>query len=39
MSRAVTGLNKPNETKYFYPADDQWIMKLLPMTASVAMAE
>ena len=38
MGKAVTSLNAANETKYFYPADDQWIMKLLPMTASVAMA-
>ena len=39
MGRAVTGLNKPNETRYFYPADDNWDLKMVPMIASVAIAE
>lgn len=39
MGRAVVGLNTPNETKYFYPADDQWRLTKLPMKASTALAE
>lgn len=39
MAKSTTLLNKPNETKYFYPADDQWEMMQLPMKASTALAE
>lgn len=39
MGKAVTGLNKPNNTAYFMPSDLNWIQKLMPMKASVAMAE
>ena len=39
MARAVVGLNTPNKTQYFYPADDQWVLKQLPMKASTALAE
>jgi len=38
MSTKVTvGLNEPNSTANFYPADDTWIMKQLPIKASVAI--
>lgn len=39
MGKAQVLLNKPNSTKYFYPADDNWEMKLMPMKASTAFAE
>ena len=39
MGKAVKPLNEYNVTNYFYPADGNWTLKLLPMTASVAMAE
>jgi hypothetical protein len=39
MWKAVTALNKPNETRYFYPADDQWEMMKLPFKASTEIAE
>lgn len=39
MGKAVTPLNAANKTQYFYPADDQWIMKLLPFKASTAIGE
>jgi len=39
MWKAVTGLNKPNETTNFLPADDKWEMKKLPFVASTAIAE
>lgn len=39
MGKAVTGLNKPNQTGYFYPADDNREMRKLPFVASVAIAE
>ena len=37
MGKVVTGLNKPNETKNFLPADDNWYLDDLPMKASTAM--
>lgn len=37
--KAVTGLNKPNQTGYFYPAKGEWKLQMLPMKASTAMAE
>lgn len=39
MGKAVTGLNKPNETQNFYPADDSWYMDTLPFKASTAIEE
>jgi len=39
MGKAVVGLNKPNETKYFFPADGNWKMEMLPMKASTVLAE
>lgn len=39
MAKATTLLNKPNETKYFYPADDQREMVQFPFKASTAIAE
>ena len=39
MSKATTALNVPNDTKYFYPADDQWEMVQLPFKASTAIVE
>lgn len=39
MGKAIVGLNKPNETRYFYPADDNREMRMLPMKASTALAE
>jgi len=39
MGKAVTPINSANQTGYFYPADDKWELKMLPMKASLAMAE
>jgi hypothetical protein len=39
MGKAVTGLNKPNQTGYFYPADENRQMIKLPFVASVAIVE
>lgn len=39
MAKAVVLANKPNDTKYFYPADDQRRMKMFPMKASTAIVE
>jgi len=39
MWKPITDINTPNETKYFYPADDNWEMKELPMIASTVLAE
>jgi hypothetical protein len=39
MGKAVTGINCPNQTGYFLPADKNWEIKMLPMKASLAMAE
>jgi len=39
MGKAVVGLNKPNETRYFYPADGNWKMTMLPFKASTTIAE
>jgi len=38
MGKAIMPINTPNEYLYFSPADELWEMKMLPMTASVAMA-
>lgn len=39
MAKAVTLANKPNDTRYFYPADENWVLKMLPFKASTAIAE
>lgn len=39
MGKAVTLVNKPNNVQNFYPADDNWEMKMLPFVASVAIDE
>lgn len=39
MGKAVTSLNAANDTRYFYPADDQWKLKMMPFLASSAIAE
>jgi hypothetical protein len=39
MGKAVTALNTPNDTRYFYPADANRELKKLPMKATLAMAE
>lgn len=39
MGKAVTLVNKPNNVQNFYPADDNWEMKMLPFAASVAIDE
>lgn len=39
MAKATVALNVPNDSRYFTPADDNWILKQLPMKASVAMVE
>lgn len=39
MGKATTLLNKPNDTRYFYPADESWELKMMPMLASTALAE
>ena len=35
--QATTAINTPNKTNNFYPCDDQWIMTVKPIVASVAM--
>ena len=39
MGKAVTGLNKPNETGNFLPIQNEWIIEKHPMKASTAMEE
>jgi len=39
MGKAVTLLNKPNETRYFLPSDGKWKLTMLPMKASTVLAE
>jgi hypothetical protein len=39
MGKAVTPLNAPNNTRNFYPADDKWELRMMPIVASVAMQE
>ena len=39
MGKATVGLNIPNVTTNFYPADDQWILEYRPFIASVAIAQ
>ena len=39
MGKVVTGLNKPNETQNFLPADHNWYMDYLPFKASTAIEE
>ena len=36
MSKAVTAINTPNETRYFYPADQNWEFRRFKIKASVA---
>lgn len=38
MGKTYTPINTPNDTKYFYPADDNRIQKLMPCKASTAFA-
>lgn len=37
MSQAVTPINAYNNTQNFYPSNDKWEYKLLPIAASVAI--
>ena len=39
MGKAVTGLNKPNETGNFLPVNGQWKLTMLPFKASTAIEE
>jgi len=39
MSKTVTPLNAPNNTRNFYPADDKWEMIMFPIKASTAIEE
>jgi len=39
MGKAVTGLNKPNETNNFYPADDKWDLVEMPVIVSTVIEE
>jgi len=39
MGKATVLVNTPNTTSNFYPANDKWEMKKLPMKASTAMVE
>lgn len=39
MGKAVTLVNQPNNVQNFYPADDNWEMKMFPFVASTAIDE
>lgn len=39
MGKAVTPLNAPNNVRNFYPSDDKWELKQMPIVASVAMVD
>lgn len=39
MGKPVTGLNEPNETRYFYPYDNKWEMRNIAMKWSTVMSE
>jgi len=39
MGKAVTPLNSPNNVRNFYPADDKWELRKMPIAASTAMQE
>jgi hypothetical protein len=39
MGKAVTLLNKPNETKNFLPFDGEWVLRDFPILESVAIEE
>ena len=39
MSRAVVGLNQPNETRNFLPVDGEWVLRDFPILESVAIEE
>lgn len=39
MGKAVTLVNKPNNVQNFYPADDNWELKMFPFVASTAIDE
>lgn len=40
MAKAITNVNTPNNTRNFYPVKrGEWELKLLPIVASVAMAD
>ena len=39
MGKAYVNINTPNDTRYFYPANEKWEQKMLPCKASVAFAE
>lgn len=37
--RSVTGINIPNETRYFVPLGTDWELRQIPMKASVAISD
>ena len=39
MGKAVVLVNQPNNVQNFYPADDNWELKMLPFKASTAIDE
>ena len=39
MGKAVTLVNQPNNVQNFYPADDNWELKMFPFVASTAIDE
>lgn len=39
MGKAATPVNSPNNVRNFYPSDDKWELKMLPIVASVAMVD
>ena len=39
MWKATTPLNEANNTQYFWPADWNWEMKMMPFTASQALED
>lgn len=39
MGKAVTPVNSPNNVRNFYPADDKWELRYMPIVASVAMVD
>jgi hypothetical protein len=39
MGKAVVLVNQPNNVQNFYPADDNWELKMFPIKASTAIDE
>ncbi len=39
MSRAVVGLNQPNETRNFLPFDGEWVLRDFPILESLAIED